>query len=172
MPRRCSLLTKATQPNGPAHAWLDFGGNQRMVGASLWECRGRNGPCATGKGVRVTLRLTSSSSASPARAVKSAEPLVFDRAPQQVEHMIDQGLAFARVEDAIEAGPFADRYKASLWLLAWSLREPAIQRQDALLFAGAFSATAAARLPSSPKPSSKRCALTLVTTPVSVSTRS
>jgi hypothetical protein len=72
--------------------------------------------------------------------------LVFYRAPEQVEHMIDQGLPFARVEDAIEDAPFADRYKASLWLLAWSLRDPAIQRQDALLFAGAFAATAAARL--------------------------
>jgi hypothetical protein len=83
--------------------------------------------------------------------------------------MVDQGLAFARVEDAIEDAPFADRYKASLWLLAWSLRDPAIQRQDALLFAGAFSATAAALLPAPTKPSSERCALTLVTTPVSVS---
>jgi hypothetical protein len=95
--------------------------------------------------------------------------LVFDRAPQQVEHMIDQGLPFARVEDAIEAAAFADRYKASLWLLAWSLRDPAIQRQDALLFAGAFSATAAALVPSLTKPSSEQRALTLVTTPASVS---
>jgi hypothetical protein len=117
----------------------------------------------------VTLRLTSSSSASPAKAVVSAEPLVFDRAPQQVERMIDQGRPFARVEDAIEAAPFADRYKASLWLLAWSLRDPAIQRQDALLFAGAFSATAAALLPSPTDPSRERCALTLITTPVTVS---
>lgn len=59
--------------------------------------------------------------------------------------MIDQRLAFVRVEDAIEAGPFADRYKASLWLLASSPRERAMQRRDALLFA-AFSATAAAQL--------------------------
>jgi hypothetical protein len=117
----------------------------------------------------VTLRLTSSSTAFPAKAVKSVEPLVFDRAPQQVERMIDQGRPFERVEDAIEDAPFADRYKASLWLLAWSLRDPAIQRQDALLFAGAFSATAAALLPSPPKASSEACALTLVTTPVSVS---
>ena len=117
----------------------------------------------------MTLRLTSSSSASPAQAATSVEPLVFDRAPQQVERMIDQGRAFARVEDAIEAAPFADRYKASLWLLAWSLRDPAIQRQDALLFAGAFSATAAALLPSPTKPSSEQCALTLVTAPISVS---
>jgi hypothetical protein len=93
--------------------------------------------------------------------------LVFDRAPQQIERMLDQGLPFARVEDAIEAAMFADRYKASLWLLAWSLRDPAIQRQDALLFAGAFSATAAALLPSLTKPSTKQSALTLVTTPVS-----
>jgi hypothetical protein len=117
----------------------------------------------------VTLRLTSSSTAFPAEAVASVEPLVFDRAPQQVEHMIDQGRPFGRVEDAIEAAPFADRYKASLWLLAWSLRDPAIQRQDALLFACAFSATAAALLPSPTELSSERCALTLVTTPVPVS---
>ncbi len=64
---------------------------------------------ASGKGVRVTLRLTSSSSASLGQAVAGVEQLVFDRAPQQVEWMIDQGLPFAEVEDEIEgafpAGP-------------------------------------------------------------------
>jgi hypothetical protein len=94
--------------------------------------------------------------------------LVFDRAPQQVERMIDQGVAFARVEDAIEAAPLADRYKASLWLLAWSLRDPAIQRQDALLFAGAFSSKLPHGCDLQPKPTSERSVLTLVTTPVSV----
>jgi hypothetical protein len=84
--------------------------------------------------------------------------------------MILEGLPFARVEDAIEAAPFADRYKASLWLLAWSLRDPAIQRQDALLFAGAFSSRLRHACDLGPKPSVKPSALTLVTTPVSVST--
>jgi hypothetical protein len=66
-------------------------------------------------------------------------PLSFDRANEEVEGMIHRGAAFARMEDAIEASNLSQRHKAALWLLAWSLREPAIQRHDARLMAAAFA---------------------------------
>jgi hypothetical protein len=72
----------------------------------------------------------------------STAPLSFDRANQEVEGMLHQGTAFARVEDAIDAAQFSPHHKAALWLLAWSLREPAIQRRDARLMADAFAADA------------------------------
>ena len=68
-------------------------------------------------------------------------PLSFDRASEEVEGMIDEGTSFARVEDAIDAAQFSQLHKAALWLLAWSLRDPAIQRRDARLMADAFAAT-------------------------------
>ncbi len=67
-------------------------------------------------------------------------PLAFDRADAQVEGMIREGTSFARVEDAIDAAQFSQLHKAALWLLAWSLRDPAVQRNDARLMAEAFSA--------------------------------
>jgi hypothetical protein len=70
----------------------------------------------------------------------STAPLSFDRANEEVEGMIDQGTAFARVEDAIDAARFSQHHKAALWLLAWSLRDPAIQRHDARLMAELFAA--------------------------------
>jgi hypothetical protein len=66
-------------------------------------------------------------------------PLSFDRANEQVEGMLHQGTAFARVEEAIDATGFSRHHKAALWLLAWSLRDPAIQRRDARLMATAFA---------------------------------
>jgi hypothetical protein len=69
----------------------------------------------------------------------STAPLSFDRANEEVEGMIDQGTAFARVEDAIDAARFSQHHKAALWLLAWSLRDPAIQRHDARLMVEAFA---------------------------------
>lgn len=66
-------------------------------------------------------------------------PLSFDHASEQVEGMVQQGAAFARVEDVIEAAQLSDLHKAALWLLAWSLRKPALQRQEARLMAGAFA---------------------------------
>jgi hypothetical protein len=54
--------------------------------------------------------------------------------------MIDQGTSLARVEDAIDAAQFSQFHKAALWLLAWLLRDPAIQRRDARLMAEAFAA--------------------------------
>jgi hypothetical protein len=65
-------------------------------------------------------------------------PLLFDWADQQVESLIAQGVAFARVEDAIEAARFSQAHKAALWLLAWSLREAQMQLRDARLMARAF----------------------------------
>jgi hypothetical protein len=70
----------------------------------------------------------------------STAPLSFDRARDEVESMIQQGASFACVEDAIDAAEFSQLHKAALWLLAWSLRDPAIQRRDALLMAEAFGA--------------------------------
>jgi hypothetical protein len=43
------------------------------------------------------------------------------------------------VEDAIDAARFSQHHKAALWLLAWSLRDPAIQRHDARLMVEAFA---------------------------------
>ena len=54
--------------------------------------------------------------------------------------MMQQDSAFARVEDAIDAARLSSHHKAALWLLAWSLRDPALQRHDARLMAAAFAA--------------------------------
>ena len=70
----------------------------------------------------------------------STAPLSFDRANEEVEGMIHQGTSFALVEDAINNAEFSQLHKAALWLLAWSLRDPAIQRRDARLMAEAFAA--------------------------------
>ncbi len=70
----------------------------------------------------------------------STAPLSFDRANEEVEGMIHQGTSFAHVEDAIDAAQFSQLHKAALWLLAWSLRDPAIQRRDARLIAEEFAA--------------------------------
>jgi hypothetical protein len=53
--------------------------------------------------------------------------------------MVQQGTTFARVEDVIDAARFSDHHKAALWLLAWSLREPSLQRREARLMAGIFA---------------------------------
>lgn len=65
-------------------------------------------------------------------------PLSFDCANEQVERMIRNGTSFARVEDVIDAAQFSQLHKAALWLLAWSLREPGIQRHDARVMAAEF----------------------------------
>lgn len=78
----------------------------------------------------------------------SIAPLSFDRANAEVEGMMHEGTEgmmhegtpFARVEDAIDAAEFPQYHKAALWLLAWSLRDPAIQRRDARLMAEAITA--------------------------------
>jgi hypothetical protein len=66
-------------------------------------------------------------------------PLNFDQGQQQVEGMMEQGTAFARVEDAIDTAPLSELHKAALWLLAWSLRDHAQQRQDARVMVAAFA---------------------------------
>ena len=67
-------------------------------------------------------------------------PLSFGRANEQGEGMMQRGTAFALVEDAIDAARLSSHHKAALWLLAWSLRDPALQRRDARLMAAAFAA--------------------------------
>jgi hypothetical protein len=58
-------------------------------------------------------------------------PLAYDRGSEQVEDMMGQGMPFANVEDAIDAAALPSDHKAALWLLAWSLRDPATQLSDA-----------------------------------------
>jgi hypothetical protein len=65
--------------------------------------------------------------------------LSFGQASEQVEVMVQQGTAFARVEDVINAAQLSDLHKAALWLLAWSLRSPSLQRHEARLMADAFA---------------------------------
>jgi hypothetical protein len=60
-------------------------------------------------------------------------PLSFDQSQEQVEAMMEQGVAFSDVEDVIDASELSTVHKAALWLLAWSLREVDAQRQDARL---------------------------------------
>jgi hypothetical protein len=63
--------------------------------------------------------------------MRPSAPLTFDRSQEHVEAMMEQGTAFGCVEDAIEAAELTAEHKAALWLLAWSLRDPAHQCQDA-----------------------------------------
>jgi hypothetical protein len=72
--------------------------------------------------------------------MRCTAPLSSDRANEQVEGMMQQHTAFARVEDAIDAARLSSHHKAALWLLAWSLRDPALQRREARLMAAAFAA--------------------------------
>ena len=58
-------------------------------------------------------------------------PLSYDRGSEQVEAMMEQGMPFACVEDLIDGSQLSGEHKAALWLLAWSLRDPTSQRQDA-----------------------------------------
>ncbi len=72
----------------------------------------------------------------------STAQLSFDGANDEVEGMLRRGTSFSRVEDAIDAAQFSQRHKAALWLLAWSLRDPAIQRRDARRMAKVFATAA------------------------------
>lgn len=65
--------------------------------------------------------------------MRSTAPLSFDQGVEQVEGMMEQGTAFAYVEDAIDAAELSEDLKAGLWLLAWSHRDPVRQRRDARL---------------------------------------
>lgn len=68
--------------------------------------------------------------------MRTAAPSSFGRDVAQVEDMMEQGTAFGRVEDAIDAAPLSPDHKAALWLFAWSLRDPGHQRHDARLTLG------------------------------------
>jgi hypothetical protein len=50
---------------------------------------------------------------------------------EEVEELMDHGTPFEHVEDVINATELSEDEKAGLWLLAWSLRDPLLQRQDA-----------------------------------------
>ena len=63
-----------------------------------------------------------------------------DRGSEQVEAMMEQGMPFACVEDLIDAAQLSRDHKAALWLLAWSLRDPALQRKDARMTMGLVTA--------------------------------
>jgi len=58
-------------------------------------------------------------------------PTILDDFQREVEGMMDAGEPFGDVEEVINKTALADDEKAALWLLAWSLREPRIQRRDA-----------------------------------------
>jgi hypothetical protein len=60
-------------------------------------------------------------------------PLPYDGVTRLVEDMIKRGVPFAQIEDTIDDARLSPDHKAALWLLAWSLRDPAIQRRDARL---------------------------------------
>lgn len=65
--------------------------------------------------------------------MKRYAPLTVDRSQAQVEAMMERGMAFSHVEDAIDTAPLSELHKAALWLLAWSLRDRVQQRQEARL---------------------------------------
>jgi hypothetical protein len=71
-------------------------------------------------------------------AMMVSAPLSFDHASEQVEGMVQQGTAFARVEDAIDATPFSRSHKGALWLLAWSLRDSLVAASRRLADGGSI----------------------------------
>jgi hypothetical protein len=72
--------------------------------------------------------------------MRASAPLSFDQSQAQVEAMMKQGIAFSHVEDAIDTAQLSTEHKAALWLLAWSLRSRAQQRQDARVLVAAVAA--------------------------------
>ncbi|HET7049945.1 MAG TPA: hypothetical protein VFI54_16905 [Solirubrobacteraceae bacterium] len=72
--------------------------------------------------------------------MRVSAPLSFDHSQAQVEAMMKQGIAFSHVEDAIDTAQLTTEHKAALWLLAWSLRSRAQQRQDARFLVAAVAA--------------------------------
>jgi hypothetical protein len=65
-------------------------------------------------------------------------PLSYDRGVKQVEEMMEQGMPFGDVENAIDGAELLSEQKAALWLLAWSFRSPSLQRRDARVMAEWF----------------------------------
>jgi hypothetical protein len=72
--------------------------------------------------------------------MRRSAQVTFDPGEEQVEAMMEQGVSFSAVEDAIDAAQLSGRHKAALWLLAWSLRDQAQQRRDARLLLAEVSA--------------------------------
>jgi hypothetical protein len=72
--------------------------------------------------------------------MRASAPLSFDQSQAQVEAMMKRRIAFSHVEDAIDAAQLSTEHKAALWLLAWSLRSRAQQRQDARFLVAAVAA--------------------------------
>lgn len=69
----------------------------------------------------------------------------FDLYRDEVEQIADAPTPFGELEDAIDATEFAADEKAALWMLAWSLIGPEVQRKEtdarlALVGAGGESA--------------------------------
>jgi hypothetical protein len=56
-------------------------------------------------------------------------PQRFDSYAVEVEALTEAGTSFGKLEDAIDATSL-DEGKSALWLLAWSLRNPAERRTD------------------------------------------
>jgi hypothetical protein len=77
--------------------------------------------------------------------MKNTAPLSIDGGRAQIEDMMEQGVPFAHVEDAIDAAQLPSDHKAALWLLAWSLRDPVLQHHDARLTLGLITASVAGR---------------------------
>jgi hypothetical protein len=63
--------------------------------------------------------------------MRARAPLSFDQCEAQVEDMMEGGMPFSHVEDAIDIAPLSELHKAALWLLAWSLRDRVQQSHDA-----------------------------------------
>jgi hypothetical protein len=63
--------------------------------------------------------------------VSRTDHVLLDDYRCEVEGMIDAHEPFGEVEERIDDAVLSDDEKAALWLFAWSLREPRIQRQDA-----------------------------------------
>jgi hypothetical protein len=64
--------------------------------------------------------------------MSSTHPVSLGDYQDQVEGMIQAGDLFGIVEDTINAAIIGEDQKAALWLLAWSSRDPWVQRHDAL----------------------------------------
>ena len=65
------------------------------------------------------------------RCADGAARIAWKRYQYEVEELMAAGVAFSQVEDAINDADVRDDAKSALWLLAWSLRDPSHQQQDA-----------------------------------------
>ena len=72
--------------------------------------------------------------------MKKRAPISLSRGSEQVETMMEQGMPFSCVEELIDGARLSRSQKAALWLLAWSLRDPELQRRDARVTVGLVNA--------------------------------